>query len=284
MNDKKILMLSMSCNIPHYQGLLGGVKDTWAKPLIQNKYENITWFGYTSCDKRHPEPMIDFEEHMIYVDVPDTLEYTYLKTQKMYNMIKDLVDFDYVVRTNCSVFVNVDNMLKRLNVIDNNSIIGRIVKIDISDVDYYWLIYGFFFAMNRKNFEIGISVEQEKILKQYDNNVLKKYNLVENTDDNLISINLSNILGNNFPSEYIENKDRDIITTYKPIHLNRTGYEEERYQWFSNKFQFENSFNPDIIKDRVMVRLRPYVDTHIDRIEKGHEIEHMYELNSVIDN
>ena len=281
MENKKILMLTMSCNNPFYKSLLGAVKDTWAKPLIQNKYPNINWFAYTSCDKKHPNPMVDFENNMIYVDVPDDIFHTYEKTQAAWNLIKDKIDFDYVIRTNTSVYINIKNMINHFNNIPNDYIVGRFVNSDIRNIHTgeiklsFWLMAGFFFGMKKDYFNFCMGANKKFISDIYDASY-KEY-----VDDDIISLRLKSILGDDYPSMHIENTDDDFCITYKPYLPTNDKKEQEKRDWVYKINQFKVFFDPNIVNQYVMIRIRSYYNDS-NRSELGHEIEHFYELDECL--
>lgn len=268
MKDRKILILTMSCNQPYYQSLVGVVKDTWAKPLIQNKYENINWFVYTSCDKQHPKPMVDFENHMIYVNTGDGLKETYFKTYDAYHLIKDIIDFDYVVRTNASIFVNIDNMIKRCDEVwdeNEDAVIGAFEQKYIGNKFDYWLMMGYFFAMRKEYFEHGLC---DRTVKRYNEG-----DILENNDDVVFSRKLQNALG--------------------PDYIGKTINRVVEIPWYkANLHTFENKINyvqtslvdtndPNVVNDNVIVRIRPPYE--LNRYEQ-HEHEKFYELYNALKN
>ena len=261
-------MLSMSCNDPYFQGLLSCVRDTWAKQLIQNKYENISWWSYTACSEKHPYPHIDFENHMIYVDCGDDLLSTYIKTKKAYEMIKSTgIDFNYVVRTNTSVFVNIDNMLKRIEEIGDKDILGNWFQFyDNEDKCLFWCVVGFCFIMKKEWFDIAVSSEEGLITDSMGR-------LIPHNDDVIISRNLAyNISEYN---GYCIDSDKKVYV-YKGILP-----DEDIPQIIKDYSNFINIEDPNIINERVIVRIRCFYD-NMDRITKGHEIEHFFELNDAL--
>lgn len=272
MTNVKILILSMSCNQTYFKALLGVVKDTWAKPLIHNKYENINWFGYTSCDEKHPEPCVDFEEHMIYVDCEDSLQYSYDKTKKAYEMIKQYVDFDYVVRTNTSVFVNVKNLVKRVNdVYDKKQcIIGRTYKLWMTDEMWLPLTVGFLFGMRKEMFDIATESDHTEL-----------YNYVENkyevNDDIIMSYNLTKYFGVQQKNYLAVHQDGNVYM-YKSFKEE----DEDNFPQIKTLMGYKYTNDPFMINNLVFLRLRTcYQD--IERSEKGHELEHFYEVNDVLE-
>lgn len=259
-------MLTMSCNDPYYQALLGTIKNTWAKPLIQNKYPNITWFGYTSCDEKHPVPVVDFENHMIYVNTGDELKDTYYKSYDAYHMIKNVIDFDYVVRTNTSVFVNIDNMLKRFDEAwkdDDNSVIGTFEQVFRNHEFKFWIVFGYFYAMKKEYFEYGLS----------DRNINIDVEDVQYHDDVIFSIYLQNKLGPDYIGKPIN--ENSIINWYKPKPFDF----EPTTDYRNTNLVF--SYDPQIINSEVVVRMRPLYE--LIRNQQG-EIEHFYEINDALKN
>lgn len=265
----------MSCNIPYFQALLGVVKDTWAKPLVHNKYKNVTWFAYTACNEKHPKPHIDFEEHIIYVDCPDDLHHTYEKTQKAYNMIKDVIDFDYVLRTNTSVFVNVDKTIERICSTGVDDVMGRCTRYyhrnQEGGYDFVsYIVIGFFMGMKREYFDIMMSAHNEY-------NVNKYGEIIPSNDDVIMSMKLFEELGtiNN-----VAINEGDICPAYK-VYI--PGSEPETIKELPKKDFF---FEPDFINDYTMARVRSlYRDEDSNTMMRstiGHEIEHMYELYNAL--
>lgn len=263
---KKILMLSMSCNQPHFQALLGAVKNTWAKPIIEGKYPNITWFGYTSCDERHPRPMVDLEDHMIYVDRGDELRDTFYKTRDAYNMVKDLVDFDYIVRTNTSVYINIDIMIERLSYVENDTVCTNFIyEYDEKTGITNYIITGYYMSMSKKIWEFGMDGDVIK----YEND----HNKYPNNDDVVISKNIVKNCGEY--ASYSVNESR-MIPMYKSYP--ETYGKLESYLTNSN-FDFCN--NPNIVNQNVLVRIRSLYE--INRYE-NQEVQHMYELHNTKNN
>lgn len=264
----KILILTMSCNQPYFQGLLGAVKDTWAKPIIQGRYNNVMWFGYTSCDNHHPKPCIDFNEHMIYVDSNDELGFTYDKTQKAYELIKNVLDFNYVVRTNTSLFVNVDKLIEHVNSLDDRYIMGRFYNYHLNN-KFYLTICGFFFGMSKYLFDISMTASNDYVKDENGNSI-------SFDDDRILTKRLFDVIDLN--SVYTTDV-LGIIQVYKGISPNDISITSLKDIKELQKINVTD--NPDVINDNIMVRVRTLYSNE-DRIEKGHEIEHMYELYNVL--
>lgn len=267
--DKKILILSMSCNHPYFKSLVGVVKDTWAKSIINKEYENVEWFAYTSCDKKHPVPEIDYKDHIIYVDSSDDLFSTYDKTQKAYNMIKEHIDFDYVVRTNTSVFLNIDNLLLKIKNCNNNDILGGCVgyyyKYPDGRTEFQFnMIVGLFMGMTKYNFDIAMSANNN-------------YGGIPSPDDVIISRRLFDVLKNDF-NIISPNNCITVYPRYKP-------FKEDDKEILNREDIKTHTIvtDPNIVNESVVIQLRPLYGDLKERSEKGHEFEHFYELYDALD-
>lgn len=269
---KKILMLSMSCNIPYFKTLLAVVKDTWAKPIIQGKYKNILWFAYTTCDKKHPYPCIDFENNIIYVDCGDGLFDTYVKTQKAYQMLLNagINDFDYIVRTNTSCFINIDNMIQKINKTKENEILGGQVgyyhKYPDGKRIFKWnIIVGLFIGMFKDKFDVAMSATNN-------------YDVIPAPDDVIISGRLNEIFGNTI--NVISPNENKIFSRYKPYRK-----EDINTKIIKDKVSENSAYiidNPNEINNNVIIQIRSFYDEINERSEKGHEFEHFYELDAAL--
>lgn len=264
-NKKKILILTMSCNVPYFQALLGTIRETWAKDLFHNRYADCVWLAYTSCDKKHPVQCIDLDEHMIYVDCDDSIFNTYEKTKRAYNIVKELgIPFDYVVRTNTSVYVNVDKLIDKINSLEDDVCLGGLCgyyhKHPDNHVEFKWnIIPGLFFGMSRQYFDIAMSSTNN-------------YDSIPTTDDVIISGKLHEEFG-----EFkCVSPNPDCPTTFPRYKAHLLG--DERLQY--NEVGLCGTFvtDPEVVNNNIVVQLRTLYGSLPERAEKGHEIEHFYEL------
>jgi len=107
-----ILFLAMSCNDPFFEMSRKVVHDTWAKDIIEDKYPGVGVFSYTSSGNADEY----LKNYCMYVNAPDDIAHTYTKTIRALKMLKDRgVDWDCVVRTNTSTYINVPNMIDFVN-------------------------------------------------------------------------------------------------------------------------------------------------------------------------
>ena len=266
---KKILFLTMSCNIPYFKALASVVKDTWAAPLIRGDYKNCTWLMYTACDRKHPYPVIDWKEHTVYVDCSDEVYHTYEKTQKAYKMIADAgIDFDYIVRTNTSVYVNVKSVINKVNTMTDNDILGATCGyyhcFPDGHREFQWnIIPGLFFGMCRRYFEMSLTGTNND-------------DVIPATDD----VILSKRLFEQVPFESINfiEPNQGVFKEY-PRYKARMR-DDERPEWDEqNKTYIDD---PYIINRCSVVQLRPLYGDLTERAEKGHEFEHFYEIDAAI--
>ena len=109
----------MSCNQEAFLNEENTIKETWAKDIIEGKYPNITWYAYRNTLHDKPYDM----NNIIYVPENDDRSHTYQKTIACFKYIndhKEKFDFDFIVRTNTSQYVNVELLNKFVEDLDSN--------------------------------------------------------------------------------------------------------------------------------------------------------------------
>lgn len=116
MNKKKILILMMSCNDSFFIKQEELAKITWAKDIIEKKYENIDFLIYRGSTNKHS---IDFKEHLFNVRCEDDLQSTFKKTFYALSIIKNKFNYDYIFRCNTSTYVNVPLLNEFIQHIDD---------------------------------------------------------------------------------------------------------------------------------------------------------------------
>lgn len=150
MQKKKILILSMSCTRKDFMEEEQAIKETWAKDILDGKYQNISWYAYRNTLYEHPYDM----NNIIYVPELDDRKHTYQKTIACFKYVKDKFDFDYIVRTNTSQYVNVkllDKFIEELDYEDENIYTGQICFNTSSNLKVYGR--GNFIIFSKKVFE-----------------------------------------------------------------------------------------------------------------------------------
>ena len=169
---KKCVILCMCCNNVYYQREYEELKNTWAKPIIENKYPNIEIWSYTASP--NTKYVVDYNKHMIYVPcLSDALDGTFEKTYKAIQFLNFMgIEYDWLLRTNCSTIVNVGLLSKMLNddVLDGNKIYTAqlfLNSITSSPFNNSLFCRGNFMLMSRK-FSNLISDVGFNVAKQFD--------------------------------------------------------------------------------------------------------------------
>lgn len=149
---KKILILVMSCNLDFFDHEVEIVEQTWAKDIIDGKYDNITYYSYTAMSDemfRNTEHknlgIIDEECHTVYVPTKDDFFSTYQKTLMCLKTLHtQICDVDYIFRTNTSTYINVpllDAFVQRLDTYDENIYCGTILASKYISGPYPYCLY-----------------------------------------------------------------------------------------------------------------------------------------------
>lgn len=109
---KKILVLNMSstnsdCDL--YNKLEQCCRETWAKDIIDKKYNNIDYWTVIDTEEN---TRINFANHIIYIKNDKNRENIFQLLYRFYKAIKILnsqnIEYDYIVRTNTSTWINID--------------------------------------------------------------------------------------------------------------------------------------------------------------------------------
>lgn len=119
---RKILILVMSCNIPFFTEEERIVREeSYGKSVLSGEYPDIDFWSYTAStdDKYH----VDKEQHILQVPSDDTLYGTFEKTQKALSLLRTLgIEYDYILRTNCSTYVVCDLLRAFVDGIPDNDL------------------------------------------------------------------------------------------------------------------------------------------------------------------
>ena len=111
MEKKKILILLMSCNQPLYLSEEQACCDTFLKDA---EGAGLSYWFYKGLDETHTASCVDEATHTIYLNVNDNLGATARKTALALNLA-DALDFDYLIKTNVSTYLNINNIVKALD-------------------------------------------------------------------------------------------------------------------------------------------------------------------------
>lgn len=265
--ETEVCFMTMFCNQQFFKDGIEVVKQTWAKPILEGNYPNAMWYGFTACDEQHPEECIDEQNHIVYVQCEDTLTTTYTKMKKAYTLLQCVHPFKKLVRTNTSVYLNLHKIFDLLDNITDNQV--------CSDwCGYYTKDYVFLYNMFCGNCYLASAEFCNKIFySDY-----SEYSLGIADGDDVIANKIMYLL--DIPHQQIDmsyNTPSHFCYLYKrctPYDKNRLSAEElSRY-----------TENPQIIHEWPFVSVRSmYVDLQ-ERMLKGDEPAHMYELDFAYNN
>ena len=118
---KKILILAMSCRHEYFLQEIDIIKNTWASSLPEN-----VEFAYYDGGWSSPEIVKEGSVYHIKVSTPDDLEHTFLKTYAAVASCINGIEFDWMLRTNTSTWIN-SRLLRKLvdeNILDRANIYG----------------------------------------------------------------------------------------------------------------------------------------------------------------
>ena len=190
MEKKKILILLMSCNQPLYLSEEQACRDTFLKDA---EGAGLSYYFYKGLDETHTSPCIDNTTHTIYLDVNDGLGGTAKKTALALS-VADNLDFDYLIKTNVSTYLNINNIVKALENWEGGE--------DLN-------IYGGRFLINKASKNIPFprgyfTVLSKRLVNEifpYARN-LSSLNAMPKTDDTLISLCLLYYMNKSLGEDY----------------------------------------------------------------------------------
>lgn len=111
--EKKILIMNLSTinsSMHLYEELEKCGRETWAKEVIDGKYPNIDYWAVYDCKE---ETHVDEKNHIVYVKTDftkDNIQQLLSRWLVAYDIISKLKQYDYVIRTNTSSWVNIEWM------------------------------------------------------------------------------------------------------------------------------------------------------------------------------
>lgn len=170
----------MSCEQERYINEEAIIRKTWGKNILDKKYDNVELYFYRGGSEKN---FIDEENHIIYLNSGDDLDETGQKTSDCFSLLKEKeIEYDYIVRTNTSTYINIDAILQFLELdFSDNIVCGPCLKINNSNKNIPFLA-GYFLIIPHKIVDI-----------------LSQYKL-KGPDDSAIAM----ALYNKFKNEYIE--------------------------------------------------------------------------------
>jgi hypothetical protein len=155
---KKVVILSMSCNIDRYIKEEEVIRQTWGKSIIEGRYDNIELFFYRGSDSES----YDDETKVITLNTSDEWRGTFMKTISVFEWLKrNSIEYDYVIRTNTSTYINIDAILQFLENEKNTNIMygtGLVINGFSKFVPY---LKGHFLIMPKSFIDILINCDEE---------------------------------------------------------------------------------------------------------------------------
>lgn len=185
---KKAVILCMSCNQDRYINEESVIKRTWGKDILDGKYPDISLYFYRGGAD---EISYDEENCTVYTDTNDDLNATFHKTLRMLQWCEENVgDFDYIIRTNTSTYLNIEGISQFLNM-EN-------IKDDV--------LYGKGLIINSSNYYIPFLRGCFLIIPKSFIKILYKHSHIYGVDDSAIGM----ALYANFREKYLEEHIREI--------------------------------------------------------------------------
>ena len=187
----------MSCNQEFFIDQEQHIKSLYAKDILEGKYPNIEFYTYSaSFDTKYH---INKQEHKLYVPADDSLTGTFEKTVNAFKLSKHLnFDYDYILRTNCSTYINVELLNRFVNEINLNEqhvYTGNIYLSENGTGPFNWLFYGVGNALLLSNFWVNVIIKNNpKDFKNYVNTPDENYYRI---DDNTIGLIINSYAFNN---------------------------------------------------------------------------------------
>ena len=205
-SKRKVLFLVMSCNLKEYINEEYILKETWANDIINGNITNASLITYRGS--KNKTTYFDKDENILYVNAKDDWGGTYEKTIKAFEWINNNIEYDYIVRTNTSNYINLQSILKLIN--------------SLPDDDEY--IYGTRIIVNSSSRNVPYFRGNCLILKKsIVNDIIKAYDKnVRTTDDSWIGYTLAKYYHNDvyfsklrqFPTEYLYDKKFNLKYDY----------------------------------------------------------------------
>lgn len=120
---KKILVLIMSCELGHFKAQEEDIRNTWLKDVIDKKYPNIDYLFY-SASEQIPKHKYTKETHRLLLRCEDDIHNTFKKTYYSFKLLERLFgEYDYVIRTNTSTYINIELANEFIQSLDNDEIL-----------------------------------------------------------------------------------------------------------------------------------------------------------------
>ena len=159
--------------------------ELYAKDILDNKFKNVDYWTYTaSTDGKYH---VNKKLHKIEVPTDDSLSGTYEKTYQTFKLLDQLnIDYDYILRTNCSTYINVNLLKSFVNRLTDERIIysNNVYCTKDGTGPYEWSLYGVGNSLLLSKFWINIILNNHiSKIKNINENKASKSAIFE-IDDN----------------------------------------------------------------------------------------------------
>lgn len=138
----RVVILSMFCNKDLYVKEKIAVEQTWGQDAVKAGFKHIF---YTETDKN-----TRLSGNVLYISCPGSRVKTYKKTSNALKYIEDNFDYDYIIKTNVSTYVNIQILIQALEYLmknnNNDDIYGSRIILDGKNL----YIRGDFTIINRQ--------------------------------------------------------------------------------------------------------------------------------------
>lgn len=133
---KKVLILSLSCDIEEYVEEENVIKETWGERIFSGELYNFDVLFMHSSTKDY----INYDKHIIFTKSKDGYYDTGEKTLKSLILLNEQnVNYDYILFTNTATVINVDLVDSFVNseFIDNDKVYGGKLIFPVSHVPFF---------------------------------------------------------------------------------------------------------------------------------------------------
>lgn len=168
----KCLIVIMGSNVEPSIRNIQAIKDTYIQ--LYNNHKNVFTHEYDFLIYRGNKKLRQLNQYELDLISPDDIENTFEKTIEAFQYINDNIQYDWIVRTNISTYVNLLVLDKMLSNLDNETVYCNKICTYLNSEKYHNLVFP------RGDAYI--------IHKNIINNILEIYKTYKPKDDNISGI------------------------------------------------------------------------------------------------
>ena len=192
---KKVIILCMSCNQNRFVNEEYIIRKTWGGDILEGKYDNIELLFY-----RGGSDNTYLENDVLHLTSDDTLLGTYQKSIDCFKWLVENKQFDYIVRTNTSTYINVEAIQQFLEFnVNEETVCGSYLIMNGAN-KFIPFLPGFFLIFSKKIIELLVNDRLQ----------------INSFDDNSFATSLFNRFKQNYLTE------RHILSEIRKIRENKT--------------------------------------------------------------